>query len=208
MANGSSIRRRPGQLREDIVAAATKLFLESGFDGTSMRDIAAAAGTTQAMLYRHFPGKADLFKETVLTPFQEFVAEFLATVRARSVSDLPDRELFALFNERIYDVTVKHRKLLLALLAAHEFSSDALGDLTTTVGPWIADLVRELKSEQEARDWGGTDIEVGARAAIAMAAGIALLGGWLFEPGKRRPSRKRILDELTEFELAGITQRS
>lgn len=188
------------------MAAASELFRAKGFDGASMRDIAAAAGTTQAMLYRHFPSKADVFKETVVAPFHEFVDEFLAAMRTHSVSDLPNRELFARFNEHVYDLALQNRKLLLALFAAHEFSSEAIGDLTGTTGPGLLDFVAEMKDEQEARGWESVDIEVAARASVALLLGIALFDEWLFGRAKRRPGRKRILEELTELQLTGYTR--
>jgi TetR/AcrR family transcriptional regulator, repressor of fatR-cypB operon len=40
-----------------ILAAALELFVRSGIDGTSIRDIGAAAGLTNPALFRHFSGK-------------------------------------------------------------------------------------------------------------------------------------------------------
>jgi AcrR family transcriptional regulator len=127
LSNKSATRRRPGQLRADVIQAAGELFRARGFEGTSMRDIASAAGTTQAMLYRYFPNKATLFKEAVLAPFHEFADEFLTALQTHSVSDFPNTELADFFNSHVYDLAVKQRKLILALLAAQEFSADTVG---------------------------------------------------------------------------------
>lgn len=43
--------------RDAVLDAARRLFTERGFDGTSMRDIAAEVGVTNAALYYHFPSK-------------------------------------------------------------------------------------------------------------------------------------------------------
>jgi TetR/AcrR family transcriptional regulator, repressor of fatR-cypB operon len=40
-----------------ILSAALELFVKSGIDGTSIRDIGAAAGLTNPALFRHFSGK-------------------------------------------------------------------------------------------------------------------------------------------------------
>ncbi|MCC6382787.1 MAG: TetR/AcrR family transcriptional regulator [Dehalococcoidia bacterium] len=50
-------RRPPGQRPRDILGAAERLFAERGYARTSMREIAAAVGITDAALYRHFPSK-------------------------------------------------------------------------------------------------------------------------------------------------------
>ena len=46
--------------RERIAQAALELFTEQGFNGTSVRDIAARAGITHVGLLHHFPNKAAL----------------------------------------------------------------------------------------------------------------------------------------------------
>jgi len=56
-------RRLPrAQRREQILAAATEAFARSGFAATSLDDIAAQAGITRVILYRHFDSKADLYQ--------------------------------------------------------------------------------------------------------------------------------------------------
>ena len=49
-------------LDEDVREAALKLFLEQGYEGTSMDAIAGAAGTTKASVYARFPGKEAVFR--------------------------------------------------------------------------------------------------------------------------------------------------
>ena len=47
--------------RGEIVHAAHTLFLEKGYSGTSMRQIAARAGIALGGIYNHFDGKEDIF---------------------------------------------------------------------------------------------------------------------------------------------------
>ncbi len=65
MAGGvpPSARRLPrGQRREQIIAAATRAFARAGFAATNLDDIAAEAGISRAILYRHFDSKTDLYQ--------------------------------------------------------------------------------------------------------------------------------------------------
>jgi len=60
------LRRVPLQDRsrrrlEAIVAAASKLFADGGFDGTTMEAIAAAADTSVGSVYQFFPNKKAVF---------------------------------------------------------------------------------------------------------------------------------------------------
>ena len=59
-APGQRLRRTAR--REQIVAAATHAFARSGFAATSLDDIAAEAGISRVILYRHFESKADLYR--------------------------------------------------------------------------------------------------------------------------------------------------
>ena len=46
--------------REEVLQKAAGLIARQGFDGTSMRDIAAAVGMLPGSLYYHFPSKEDM----------------------------------------------------------------------------------------------------------------------------------------------------
>jgi AcrR family transcriptional regulator len=47
--------------RNSILAAAMPLFARHGFQGTTTRRIAEAAGISEALLYRHFANKRDIY---------------------------------------------------------------------------------------------------------------------------------------------------
>jgi AcrR family transcriptional regulator len=47
--------------KKQLIDTAMRLFAEQGFDGTSTRQIAEAAGITEAMIFRHFRTKEDLY---------------------------------------------------------------------------------------------------------------------------------------------------
>ena len=49
------------QRRQAIVGAVRSVFAEKGFDGTTTRDLAKAAGVSEALLYKHFPSKESLY---------------------------------------------------------------------------------------------------------------------------------------------------
>lgn len=57
---------------ERIIPAARREFLEHGFEKTSVRAIAAAAGMTSAGLYRHFADKEAMFAALVEPALTEF----------------------------------------------------------------------------------------------------------------------------------------
>lgn len=66
VARAVPTRRLPrAQRREQILDAATRAFARGGFANTGLDVIAAEAGVTPVILYRHFASKADLYREVL-----------------------------------------------------------------------------------------------------------------------------------------------
>src|SRR6478672_1234307 len=63
--------RRSARKRRAIVDAATTAFLRGGYLGTSMDEIAAAAGVSKQTVYKHFADKKRLFSEIVTSMVDE-----------------------------------------------------------------------------------------------------------------------------------------
>ena len=77
-----------GAIRE----AAERLFLEKGYQGASMDEIAAAAQVSKQTIYTHFASKDELFADLVLAN-AERVEDFIAMMN-RTLSE-PDADLVA-----------------------------------------------------------------------------------------------------------------
>ncbi len=69
--SGRGPGRRPGtpDTRGAILAAARRAVAEKGFERTTMRAIAAAAGVTPGLVHHFFGAKDDLFLEALAVPF-------------------------------------------------------------------------------------------------------------------------------------------
>ncbi len=72
----SDVRRRA--VRADVEARALELFLERGYDATTVDDIATAVGTSRRTVFRYFATKEDL----VLASMKERGDELAGTIRA------------------------------------------------------------------------------------------------------------------------------
>ncbi|MEA2660426.1 MAG: hypothetical protein QOF64_3311 [Candidatus Binatota bacterium] len=58
----SNVPRLSAEARKEaIVEAVQDVFAEKGFDGTTTRELAKAAGVSEALLYKHFPSKESLY---------------------------------------------------------------------------------------------------------------------------------------------------
>jgi AcrR family transcriptional regulator len=93
MKSGKEFARksRPiGPRREEILAAALKLFGEHGMQAVTTRQIAAAVGISQPSLYAFFPNKQALEAEVCTRAFEELTSQITAGLAAlkRGGSDI------------------------------------------------------------------------------------------------------------------------
>lgn len=71
--------------KKKIIFESLKLFSSKGYDGVSMREIAAAVGIKGASLYNHFKGKEDIFNAI----FSEMVKQY---DHAAAIMNIPMEE--------------------------------------------------------------------------------------------------------------------
>jgi AcrR family transcriptional regulator len=57
----SSSKLSGEERRQAIIRAVRRVFAEKGFDGTTTRELADAAGVSEALLFKHFPNKEALY---------------------------------------------------------------------------------------------------------------------------------------------------
>src|SRR3954452_24427234 len=74
------VRMKSEQRRAAIVHSAIHLFAEKGFRGTTTRELAAAVGVTEPVLYEHFRTKSDLYSAIIGEKAKEGIA-LLAALR-------------------------------------------------------------------------------------------------------------------------------
>jgi AcrR family transcriptional regulator len=138
--------RRPGasSTQADSLEAARKLFLQRGYQGATMRLIAAEAGVDASLIVHFFGNKLNLFSEAVEWPFdpEEEMPKLFADGR-RNVG----RNLVALVL-RIWDEQGT-RSPILTLLGAAVNDSEAAEMLTEFIRhPLFAPLLERLGSDQ------------------------------------------------------------
>src|ERR1035438_702440 len=80
----SAARMNAGDRRRQLLDAALELFSRKGFGGTTTKEIAAAAGVTEAIIFRHFPSKQALYTAVLDSKTESCChREWLAEIQAR-----------------------------------------------------------------------------------------------------------------------------
>jgi AcrR family transcriptional regulator len=77
----------PERRRPQVLDAALELFLERGYEGTSMDTVARAAGVTKPVVYACFAGKDELFRALLRREEERILAEIQAAFAASDLSD-------------------------------------------------------------------------------------------------------------------------
>ena len=107
---------RSARKRQAIVEAATALFLEHGYQGTSMDDIAALAAVSKQTVYKNFADKQQLFSDIVLGAAARADAFIAALPRVLADTDDLEAGLRALARQYL---AIGHAATAAADAAAH-----------------------------------------------------------------------------------------
>lgn len=102
------------EVRARILLAAEQAFFDHGYDGATVTDIAALAGTSAANIYRYFDDKGALFEAVITTDFVDRLDELVdASIEglARPDDDGSTAEVlleFWLTNRRRFVILLEH----------------------------------------------------------------------------------------------------
>jgi AcrR family transcriptional regulator len=117
--------RQKALRREQLLAAASRLFAERGFRSVSIEDLASEAGVSGPALYRHFDSKEAILTDLLIDVSEQLLREGTEKVtNATSPSDAI-RSLIAFHT----DFALRDRDLI--RIQDHDFANLALNDAKT-----------------------------------------------------------------------------
>jgi AcrR family transcriptional regulator len=158
--------------------AATELFYEKGYHGTSMREIAAHVGIKPASLYNHFAGKQDILYEIAFGTMQEmFTGAQAATASAAS----PEGQLRRLVEFHVRYSATNRLRAKVADDQLHAIADEQKGsvlDLRDRYESLFRDVLRRGADEC---GWHIDDIPVVTFAIATMASAV---GVWYRDDGR------------------------
>jgi TetR/AcrR family transcriptional regulator len=115
---------------KSILEAAKKVFLDKGFDGARMQQIAEEAGINKALLHYYFRSKDNLFDAI----FESAFKEFLPNVGQILLSDLPYADKIRNFVETYMDMLLKNPYLPIFIMREIQRSPERIIELIKTSG--------------------------------------------------------------------------
>lgn len=130
-----------------ILEAALGLFVERGIDGTSIKDIAAAAGVAEGALYRHFKSKEELAWHLFAANLKEYTAQLLGKVLAVR----PAKERIRILTQHSFASCEKNRTLFHFLLLSEHSSLKKYTRSYLHPGKVVEQLVAEGQKAGEIR---------------------------------------------------------
>ncbi|HWV49999.1 MAG TPA: TetR family transcriptional regulator, partial [Microbacterium sp.] len=167
--------------RARIIAAAVEEFGDRGYDGSTIRSIAARAGVDSALVHHYFGTKADLFAEAVGMPLRPDVD--VPAILAGPREEVGAR-LVRYILEAFEDPDVQRRGVMLM--------RTAIGSRLTT--PMLAGFLSRELIGRIARALDVPDAELRASLVASQVAGLLLTRYVLKFPALAAAS----IDELVE----------
>jgi AcrR family transcriptional regulator len=180
--------RKSERTREAILASALGLFRRRGFDRTTMRDVAEAAGVALGAAYYYFPSKEAL----VLAYYAKTQDEHSRRARAATAaaSDLRGR-VGAVVHTKL-DVLARDRKLLGAIFKSVGDPEDPLSVFGEASKDVRDESMRLFDEALEGAQLDEPTRVLAARAMWALHMGVLLY--FLHDPSPRQTQTRELAD--------------
>ena len=186
-AKGGGARKRaahlgPERRRPEVLDAALKLFLEGGYEGTSMEAIARAAGVTKPVVYACFPGKEQLFRALLRREEERILAEIAAAFEGADLDD-PESTLVDGYTAFLRAVAASPEVYRLIFLGEGGGNAAVAKRIQVGREAQVSTLSDLARSWLAARGRTGKEVEREARLIGTAIAGIGEYGARLLLSG-------------------------
>lgn len=189
--------------RQQIMQVAMELFAEQGFEGTTTRQIAQRARVNEAILFRHFPRKEELYWATI----DHICRTRKGRQRLKDLLDTNgnDRQTFARIAEEILERNTRDttlaRLLLFSALEHHRLSHRFF---RTFVAEYYEALAHYIRARINSGKFRRVDPLLAARAFLGSVVYHFLIQELFGGKRYQKFDRKRVSNLLTEIWLQGM----
>lgn len=199
--NGTrTVRLSGADRRRQILRVAGDLFARYGYTGTTTREIAKKASVNEAIIFRHFPTKEDLYWGVIEEMCQR--REFQKELQQRLQKQKDLRELFVTFSREILQRDTKLTRLLLyCALENHKLSQRFFETFVAKYFEILAGHIRQRMNDGELRKMDPLLASRGFLGMLAYHRLIQEIYGW-----KRYQSFdvEKVAETFTDIWLNGV----
>jgi AcrR family transcriptional regulator len=186
-------------LPETILQAATHLFIERGFDGTSMHDIAEALGVTRTAVYYYYKNKEAIL--VALTDNITRVAAQLAEQTAQHDHLQPAEALRALVDRHVRLIIDHGPQFRIVERSEEQLPRKQRAAATNYRRDVLASFTAVIERGVRTGVFRPTDPQVTAFAIIGMCNWTA----WWYQPEGRK-SRDEVAELISDFAVHAVTR--
>ena len=159
--------------REQILQTAVDLFSKRGFKGTTTKEIAKAAGVSEAMVFRHFASKDELYGAILHNKgCQEGVQRFPWDENEELIEAIKQKDDFAVFYNLAINALDKHhsdvgfmRLLFYSALEEHDLAERFFGEFVARIYGFIGGYIEERQRDGAFREF---EPKIAVRAFMGM----------------------------------------
>ena len=199
----SQVRLAARDRRLQIMEAAKELFARQGLEGTTTRQIAEQARVNEAIIFRHFPSKEDLYWEII--DRESELAGWQPSLERRLRSSASDREIFAGIAEDILIRRAKDSSLnRLLLFSALENQRRSQRFLQTHVFAYYELIARYIQERIEAGAFRAVNPLLAARGFVGMVVYHSLVQEIYGAKRYQDFDPKEVSETLTDIWLGGM----
>lgn len=189
--------------RRQIVSVAAKLFSQNGFSGTTTKEIAEEAGVSEAIIFRHFATKCELYA-AILDDKVRQVSERVQAQLDEAESRKDDRAYFGSLAFEMLEFHSKDRTfmrlLLFSALEGHDLSEIFFHSSALEIKNHLRRYIKQRISDGAFRR---VDPAVAARAFVGMVLHQAEVRN-IFQGDDLKLSNHQIADRFVEIFLNGV----
>lgn len=183
------------QRRSQLVDVGRGLFAMRGLDGTTIEEIAAAAGVSKPVIYEHFGSKEGLYTEVVDFEFRILLASITdALIEEAKPRVLVERAALALLTY------IEDRSDGFRILLRDAPPSQPEGAFSTLLSHVTSRVEHILSDEFARRGFSAAD---GAMYAQMLVGMVAMTGQWWQD--SRQPDKRAVAAHLVNLAWNGLT---
>ena len=191
--------------RRQLIEVAVDLFSKKGFAGTTTKEIAASAGVTEAIIFRHFASKQGFYTAILDHITSSQSVEELLTGAQRLMDAKDDAGLFRLLIEKII-ASIRHeprfeRLMILAAMEGHELAELHMKTFAIPIGARLTKYFQQRQSD-------GALVGGSPEAMLIYIAGAAqfyALHRYIYSFEKtHKADEETVVNDITRFVTQGL----